>query len=207
MTSIISIYRRFPTQDDCLKHLEKVRWGDDPTCPYCGADTVCTKAEEDRRSRLQCWSCRKSFSCTVGTIFHNSHIDLQRWFLLISLMFSAKKGLSAMQASRCLELRRPTVWSMMHRIRHAMKDDGELLSGIVEMDETYVGGKPRKGNHKDPDDKGNPRGRGTDKAPVVGAVARGGKVKAKLKQQIVCEIGYNAEQRAAMDALLREVEK
>jgi transposase-like protein len=180
MTSIIEIYRRFPTQDDCLKHLEKVRWDGDPTCPYCGADTVCEKTEQDRRSRLQCWSCKKSFSVTVGTIFHNSHIDLQRWFLLISLMFSAKKGLSAMQAARCLELRRPTVWSMMHRIRGAMKDNGELLSGIVEMDETYVGGKPRKGNRKDPDDKGSPRGRGTDKAPVVGAVARGGKVKANL---------------------------
>lgn len=158
MTSIISIYRRFPTQDDCLKHLEKVRWGDDPTCPYCGADTVCEKTEQYRRSRMQCWSCRKSFSVTVGTIFHNSHIDLQRWFLLISLMFSAKKGLSAMQAARDLEMRRPTVWSMMHRIRRAMKDDGELLSGIVEMDETYVGGKPRKGNRKDPDDKGRRTG-------------------------------------------------
>jgi len=87
MTSIIEIYRRFPTQDDCLKHLEKVRWDGDPTCPYCGADTVCEKTEQDRRSRLQCWSCKKSFSVTVGTIFHNSHIDLQRWFLLISLMF------------------------------------------------------------------------------------------------------------------------
>ena len=67
-------------------------------------------------------------------------------FLLVSLMLSAKKGLSSMQAARDIEIRQPTVWSMMHRIRKAMTDDGALLTGLVEMDETYVGGKPRKAN-------------------------------------------------------------
>lgn len=179
MTSIISICRRFPTKESCLEHLEKVRWGEEPCCPYCMSEKVSRKKEIEQRNRWQCSLCRKSFSVTVGTIFHNSHVDLQRWFLLISLMFSAKKGLSAMQAARDLEMRRPTVWSMMHRIRRAMVDDGKLLAGIVEMDETYIGGKPRKSNYKDPDDKGSPRGRGTDKAPVIGAVERGGRVKAK----------------------------
>lgn len=87
-----------------------------------------------------------------------------------------------MQAARCLEMRRPTVWSMMHRIRAAMQDDGALLSGLVEMDEAYVGGKPRKSNHKDDDPKGgdtSKRGRGTDKTAVVGAIERGGRVKAR----------------------------
>jgi len=179
MTSIVSIYRRFPTKESCLEHLEKVRWKDEPCCPYCKSEKVSKKVEKEQRDRWQCSLCRKSFSVTVGTIFHNSHVDLQRWFLLISLMFSAKKGLSAMQAARDLEMRRPTVWSMMHRIRAAMVDDGRFLAGVVEMDETYIGGKPRKSNYKDPDDKGSPRGRGTDKAPVVGAVERGGRVKAK----------------------------
>ena len=89
-------------------------------------------------------------------------------------------------AAGALEMRRPTVWSMMHRIRAAMVDDGKLLAGIVEMDETYIGGKPRKSNYKDPDDKGSPRGRGTAKAPVVGAVERGGRVKARavLKEEM-----------------------
>lgn len=179
MTSIVSIYRRFPTKESCLAHLEQVRWKDEPCCPYCKSEKVSRKKEKEQRNRWQCSLCRKSFSVTVGTIFHNSHVDLQRWFLLISLMFSAKKGLSAMQAARDLEMRRPTVWSMMHRIRAAMVDDGRFLAGVVEMDETYIGGKPRKSNYKDPDDKGSPRGRGTDKAPVVGAVERGGRVKAK----------------------------
>lgn len=84
-----------------------------------------------------------------------------------------------MQAARDLEMRRPTVWSMMHRVRAAMKDDGKLLAGIVEMDETYVGGKPRRFANKDDDDTPSMRGRGTKKTPVVGAVERGGRVKAK----------------------------
>lgn len=177
MTSLVEIYRRFPTKEAAIAHLEQVRWPDGPVCPQCGADTVSRKSERGQADRLQCWSCARSFSATVGTIFHNSHIDLQRWFLLISLMLNAKKGLSAMQAARDLEMRRPTVWSMMHRIRAALVDDGKLLSGLVEMDEAYVGGKPRRTNRKDDNDP-KPRGRGTSKTPVVGAVERGGLVKA-----------------------------
>lgn len=135
MTSLVEVYRRFPTREAAVAHLERIRWPDGPTCPYCGAETVARHAETGRADRLQCWSCNRSFSATVETIFHNSHVDLQRWFLLIALMLSAKKGLSASQAARDLDLRRPTVWSMMHRIRGAMKDDSRLLSGLVEMDE------------------------------------------------------------------------
>ncbi len=173
------MYRRFPTPEAAIAHLERVRWGEAPKCPYCGAETVARHAETGRQSRWQCWTCYKSFSVTVGTIFHNSHVDLQRWFLLIALMLNAKKGLSAMQAARDLDMRRPTVWSMMHRVRTAMQDDGKLLSGLVEMDEAYVGGKPRKRNRRDDDEPG-PRGpHGTKKTPVLAAVERGGRVKAK----------------------------
>lgn len=178
MTSLVEVYRRFPSKEAAVTHLAAVRWPNGPTCPNCGADTVARKVEKGQADRLQCWSCERSFSATVGTIFHNSHIDLQRWFLLIALMLNAKKGLSAMQAARDLEMRRPTVWSMMHRIRGAMADDGRLLSGLVEMDEAYVGGKPRRANRKDDNDP-KPRGRGTSKTPVVGAVERGGRVKVK----------------------------
>jgi len=99
MTSIVEVYRRWPTKDDCITHLETVRWGESPICPYCGADRVSRNRDSARSltaSRWKCQRCMRSFSVTVGTIFHNSHIDLQRWFLLISLMLSAKKGLSAM---------------------------------------------------------------------------------------------------------------
>ena len=140
MTSIVEIYRRFPAKEDCLAHLEAVRWPSGPTCPYCGADRVSHNRDRTRSltaSRWKCQRCRKSFSVTVGTVFHNSHIDLQLWFLLITLMLLAKKGLSAMQAARDLEMRRPTVWSMMHRVRKALADDGKLLRGIVEIAYRY----------------------------------------------------------------------
>lgn len=180
MTGIVEIYRKFPTRQDCIAHLEKVRWSQGPLCPYCGAERVSHNRDTAREltaERWKCQRCMRSFSVTVGTIFHNTHVDLQRWFLLISLMLSAKKGLSAMQAARDLEMRRPTVWSMMHRIRKALADDGKLLAGIVEMDETYVGGKPRRRNRRSDDPPG---GQGaSDKAPIIGAIERGGRVKAK----------------------------
>ena len=170
MTGIVEVYRRWPTQEACIAHLEQVRWGESPTCPYCQSDKVARHREMTRHSRWQCWACRKSFSVTVGTIFHRTHIDLQRWFCLISLMMAAKKGLSSLQASRDIGIQQPTVWSMMHRIRKALVDDGALLSGIVEMDETYVGGKPRKANRRKDDPPG---GQGvTTKTPIIGAVER-----------------------------------
>ena len=176
MTGIVEIYRRWPDHASCIRHLETVRWGESPTCPYCQSDKVARHREVTRHSRWQCWACCKSFSVTVGTIFHRTHIDLQRWFCLISLMMAAKKGLSSLQASRDIGIQQPTVWSMMHRIRRAMVDDGKLLSGIVEMDETYVGGKPRKANRRKDDPSG---GQGvTTKTPIIGAIERGGRVKA-----------------------------
>ena len=146
MSSIVHIYRRFPTPESCIAHLEAVRWGDSPACPYCRSPRVGRK--NDGSQRWNCHLCKKSFSVTVGTIFHNSHVDLQRWFLLIALMFSAKKGLSAMQAARDLEMRRPTVWSMMHRVRAAMKDAGKLLAGIVEMEENLADDKKNQPTKK-----------------------------------------------------------
>lgn len=180
MTSIVEVYRRWPTRSDCIAHLERVRWGEKPLCPYCGAERVSRNRDASREATAERWKCQrciKSFSVTVGTIFHNTHVDLQRWFLLISLMLNAKKGLSAMQAARDLDMRRPTVWSMMHRVRSALVEDGNLLAGIVEMDETFVGGKPRKPNNRDDDE---PRSGPSKKTPVIGAVERGGRIRMKV---------------------------
>jgi len=111
-------------------------------------------------------------------------MPLRKWFLLIALMLNAKKSASAYQISRDLGIRRATVWSMMHRARLAMATDQEqsaLLHGIVEADEVYVGGKPRKGNKRDGDEP-NKRGRGTKKVPVIGVVERLGSVIAKVAE-------------------------
>ena len=177
--NIFEFFKKFEQNENAIKYLEEIRWKDEVICPYCSSKKTC-KHQEKNKSRWQCWGCKKSFSVTVGTIFHHSHIDLNKWFLLIALILNAKKGLSACQAARDLGMNRPTVWSMMHRIRKAMAtDQAELLKGIVEMDECYIGGKPRQENKKDdePDNKGNPRGRGTKKTPVVGMVERGGNIK------------------------------
>jgi transposase-like protein len=176
--NILDLINKFSTQEKCIKHLEKARWGDKVKCVYCSSENINPLPKELRH---HCNGCRKSFSVTVGTIFHRTHIELQKWFLVMSLMLNARKGLSSYQIARDLGMRRPTVWSMMHRIRKAMaSNQGELLSGIVEMDETYIGGKPRPKNNKDDDDFTPPkRGRGTDKECVVGMIERGGKVKTK----------------------------
>lgn len=177
---IIQIFQKFPTQKDCIKHLEQMRWGSKPVCVYCSS-TNTNPLNQENRFRHYCNGCCKAFSVTVGTIFHGTHVPLQKWFLLISLMQNAKKGLSSCQAARDIQVTQATAWSMMHRIRKSMKDNGKLLEGIIEMDETYVGGKPRKENQKDKDDNDNTpntRGRGTKKNPVVGMVEREGNVKA-----------------------------
>src|SRR5690606_19051235 len=109
----------------------------------------------DRKNqRWQCQDCHRAFAVTVGTIFHRTHIPLQNWFLLLGLMLNAKKSASSCQIARDLGMRQATVWSMMHRVRVAMAEDqeqGALLYGIVEADEAYIGGKPRKSNRRDDD--------------------------------------------------------
>lgn len=169
--NIIQIYKQFPKHSDCIRHLERVRWPDGPRCPYCKSKRVTPLPAELRQ---HCNGCNTSFSVTVQTIFHNSKLDLQRWFLAIALILNAKKGISARQLARDIEVNKNTAWYMAMRIRKALIDSGELLRGIVEVDETYIGGKPRKGGPQ------RKRGRGTSKTPVVGAVERNGNVKAKV---------------------------
>lgn len=181
--NIIEVFQSFQTQEQAVEHLERVRWGGEPTCPYCGSAGIGRHASADRNmARWQCRDCSRSFAVTVGTLFHGTHVPLRNWFLVLALMLNAKKSCSAYQIARDLGMRRATVWSMMQRVRTAMAADPDqerLLHGIVEADETYVGGKPRKGNRRD-DDTPNKRGRGTKKTPVIGAVERGGRVVARV---------------------------
>lgn len=177
--NIIQIYQKFPTEKDCIKHLETVRWNNKPICPYCKSPKNTPLPTEQR---YHCNNCNTSYSVTVGTIFHHTHLPLQKWFLALSLILNAKKGISSRQLARDLQVTKDTAWSMQMRVRDAMVEQGDLLSGIIEMDETYIGGKPRKGNKRDDDPEGgnkSKRGRGTDKQPVVGMVERGGRVRAK----------------------------
>lgn len=195
--NIIEVFQGFQTQEQAIEYLEKARWKGQPHCPYCGSLKCSRHSSTDRKAtRWQCQDCGNAFSVTVGTIFHGTHIPLRNWFLVLALMLNAKKSASSYQIARDVGMRRPTVWSMMHRIRVAMAKDAEqsrLLHGIVEADETYIGGKPRKRNKRDDDKNGgnkSKRGRGTDKMPVIGAVERNGRVVAvpAEKGRLTCAV-------------------
>lgn len=175
--NIVSVYETFPTNDHCITFLEHLRWGNKPKCPYCTSDNT---RPLPNTKRHQCRTCNTSFSVTVRTIFHRTRLPLQKWFLAISIILNAKKGISARQLGRDLNVNKDTAWRMAMKIRTAMseREQRELLTGIVEADETFIGGKPRKGNTTK--GGGNKRGRGTKKTPVVGIAQRKGKVKAEV---------------------------
>lgn len=176
--NLIDVMKRFPDQESCIEHLEKIRWDGDPHCPHCDSRKVYKRNETEtgRIGRWNCRECKATFKVTQGTVFHGTKISLQKWFLAISLMANAKKSLSSHQLSRDLEINQPMAWSIMHKIRGEMaKKNSVLLKGIIEADETYIGGKPRKRN-KRADDELSKRGRGTKKDTVIGVVERGDKV-------------------------------
>lgn len=123
--------RRWPTEDDCLAHLEQVRWGERPLCPYCGAERISHNRDATRTataSRWKCQRCLKSFSATVGTIFQGTHVELQRWFALIAM---ERAKVSVSEAARRLDLRRATASTMVRRIRAATPEEAKLLTALL----------------------------------------------------------------------------
>ena len=174
--NLISIFRQFPDQQACIAHLEQVRWRGCPVCPHCASADVARKRENRRIGRWNCHACQSSFNVLSGTVMQKTKVPLQKWFLAIALMQNAKKSLSSPQLARDLELTQPTAWYLAMRIRRAMAEadaEADFLRGIVEADETYVGGRSK-----------GKRGRGTDKTPVIGAVERGGDVVAQPSDRV-----------------------
>jgi transposase-like protein len=178
--NIIQIYKQFPTQQDCINHLESVRWSDTPFCPYCNSKKQTPVKKENR---YHCNNCNTSYSVTVGTIFHKTKIDLQKWFVAISLVLNAKKGYSARQLGRDIEVTKDTAWRVFMQIRKSLVEQKELMTGIVEADETYIGGK-NKNRHNDKKTKGGQGRGGEDKTPVIGVLQRDGKVVAKKANDV-----------------------
>ena len=136
----------FTDADKAREHLERLMWPEGPHCPHCGEveNVHRLQGKSHRAGLIQCNSCLKNFTVTVGTVFERSKVPLNKWLLATYLMASSKKGMSAHQIHRMLGVTYKTAWFMMHRIREAMKDDGSPLGGegvTVEADEAFVGGR------------------------------------------------------------------
>jgi len=163
--SLFEVMQKFNTEEKCINHLEGIRWPEGLKCIRCNSSRVmnfeATGKTGKERNLYECVDCRYQYSVTTGTIFHDTHLPLTKWFIGIYLICSAKKGISAKELQRQLSTSYKTAWYMAHRIRLAMQQDSdfcEKFSGVCEVDETYIGGK-RKGQ----------RGRSTaTKVPVLG---------------------------------------
>ncbi len=175
---LMQVFRSFPDRDACIRYLEDLRWGADPRCAHCDSKEVARTTVKGKTGRFNCHSCRSSFSVLSGTLFHKTKIDLRKWFLAIHIVMKAKKGISSYQLARNLSMNVKSAWYMMTRIRKEMEKQEQsegLLKGIIEADETWVGGKPRKKKGET-----NKRGRGTKKMTYLGAIERDGRVVVEL---------------------------
>lgn len=173
--TFLDLMKKFPTEKAIVEHFLSIRYPNGVTCNHCGSVKV--YHSNTHLKIFRCNDCVNNFSPFKDTIFEKSSTDLRKWFYAIHLFLNGKKGISAMQLQREIGVTYKTAWRMLQQIRKAMGNGGskEFFDTIVEIDETYVGGKPRKGNNKDDDDNGTPtvkRGRGTTKTPVVGVVDR-----------------------------------
>ena len=163
------------TEEKCISYLEKVRWDNQPECPYCASVNSSPK-----KLRYTCLRCNSSYSVKVKTVFESSNLPLTKWFLVISLILSAKKGISSLQLSRDISVNKNTAWFLQTKIRKAMKTN-ELLSGLIEIDETYVGGlKKNRHHHKRQQKKDIVITGAYDMKPVLGMLERSGKVITKV---------------------------
>ena len=160
--NLADLIKAFGNDESCRRYIEALRWRKGVTCPRCEKSATAVA----NRTTYDCDACHYQFSATSGTIFHDTHLSLVKWFLATYLLTESKKGMSACQIQRTLGISYKTAWYLCHRIRAAMLEVApEKLGGTVEIDETYVIGKPRKGRSR------------PDKQVVIGIRQRNGELR------------------------------
>jgi transposase-like protein len=182
---MMKLMEAFDTEAECRAYMQELRWPDGIRCPRCNGETI---SRIVKRDQFDCDSCRYQFSVMSGTIFHDSHLPLPKWFATTYLICESRKGISANQIKRMMGISYKTAWYLCHRIRAAMNEADHKLSGTVEIDETYIGGKQR--GHK---------GQLKSKAPVIGIRERGGHLHFIKANEV--------NQQAVYDIIARNVDK
>jgi transposase-like protein len=169
--NLVQLFEDFDTDQECRKFLEELRWPLGVSCPRCKGETI---SRIQKRGQFDCDSCRYQFSVMAGTIFNDSHLPLTKWFIAVYLMCESKKGISANQLKRTIKVSYKTAWYLCHRIRKAIEDvSPKPLKGIVELDETYIGGKQRYVGSGCLDNK----------TMVLGALERGGNLRLRVEKR------------------------
>jgi len=173
--NLADLLEKYNGEDKCRAYLEELRWPHGPVCVKCDSKNVMRVG--GREEVLRCKDCQAQFTVTVGTIFHDSHLPLPKWFMAICLICESKKGMSALQLKRLLGTGYKTAWYLTHRIRQAMMNANgadEKLTGTVEIDDTWIGGRNYKGT-------GSGR---ENKSCIVGVTERGGKLRLMVVQDL-----------------------
>lgn len=184
--SIIEFQKLFGTDEACRLYLEDQRWGGTPACPHCGSINVCRFANNTGIFKCREKVCRKKFSVTVGTVYQDRKLPLHKIFFAVYLLSVHSKGISSLQLANMLDISQKAAWLLNHKIRKMLTiNDPEVLSNMVEADETLIGGKVgnkhKSKRVKNEDGFTNPL---DGKTPVLGMVERGGRVITKVVDKV-----------------------